>query len=70
MSRIYWKPSEAPVYAGQSVNRNKEMKEVSDYLENTELCRRFMLLKYFDPAVAMTLESCTLCCDNCRSNVL
>ncbi|KAL5515705.1 hypothetical protein EMCRGX_G000909 [Ephydatia muelleri] len=31
--------------------------EVRDYLENTELCRRFMLLKYFDPAVAMTLGS-------------
>ena len=71
VSRIYWKPSEAPVYADQSVYRNKELKEVRDYLENTELCHRFMLLKYFDPAVAMTLGSRdnTLCCDNCRSNV-
>ena len=65
VSRIYWKPSETPVY------RNKELNEVRDYLENTELCRRFMLLKDFDPAVTMTLGSRdnTLCCDNCRSDV-
>ena len=25
-SRIYWKPVEAPVYADQSVHRNKELK--------------------------------------------
>ena len=41
-SRIYWltfnwKPVEAPVYADQSVHRYKELKEVRDYLENTEL---------------------------------
>ena len=70
-SRIYWKLVEAPVYADQSVHRYKELKEVRDYLENTELCRRFKLPKYFDPAVAMTLGSrdSTLCCDNCRSKL-
>jgi superfamily II DNA helicase RecQ len=71
VSRIYWKPCEAPVYANQSVHRYKELKDVRDYLENTEHCRRFMLLKYFDPAVAMTLGSrdSTLCCDYCRSKL-
>eukprot|EP00731_Ephydatia_muelleri_P014115 Em0007g1425a len=69
--RIYWKPSEAPVYADHGVHRYKELKDVRDYLENTEHCRRFMLLKYFDPAVAMTLGSrdSTLCCDYCRSKL-
>ena len=67
VSRIYWKPCEAPVYANQSVHRYKELKDVRDYLENTEHCRRYMLLKYFDPDVAMTLGSrdSTLCCDYC-----
>ena len=71
VSRIYWKPCEAPVYADHSVHRYKELKDVRDYLESTEHCRRFMLLKYFDPAVAMTLGSrdSTLCCDYCRSKL-
>ena len=68
VSRIYWKPSEAPVYTDHSVHRYKELKDVRDYLENTEHC---LLLKYFDPAVAMILGSrdSTLCCDYCRSKL-
>ena len=57
-------------YADQTVHRNVELKGVRDYLENTELCRRFILLWYFDPVVAMSLEprDKELCCDNCRSH--
>ena len=70
MSRIYWKPVEVPLYADQSVHRNVELKAMRDYLENTELCRRFILLRYFDPVVAMSLgpRNRELCCDNCRGN--
>ncbi len=66
LARVYWRPVEAPVYTDQTISRNLELRE---YLENTELCRRFMLLKYFDPVVARNMESRdkTLCCDNCRS---
>ena len=45
------------LYMQSSVHCNKELKGVRDYVENTGLCRRFMLLKYFDPAVAMTSGS-------------
>ena len=55
VSRIYWKPVQAPRYADQTVHRNVELKGVRDYLENTELCRRFILLWYFDPVVVMSL---------------
>ena len=48
---MYWRPVEASVRANQTVRRNLELRAVRDYLENTELCRRFMLLKYFDPVV-------------------
>ena len=71
LSRIYWKPSEAPVRSNLAIHRNQELKLVRNYLENTVLCRRFMLLNYFDPVCAMNLESHdkSLCCDNCRSKV-
>ena len=70
VSRIYWKPVEAPRYADQTVHRNVELKGVRDYLENTELCRRFILLRYFNPVVAMSLgpRDKELCCDNCQSH--
>ena len=71
LSTVYWKPAEAPVCADQTVRRNVELRAVRDYLENTELCRRFMLLKYFDPVVARNIGSRDkrMCCDNCRSGV-
>ncbi len=71
LARVYWRPVEAPVRADQTIPRNFQWRTVRDYLENTELCRRFMLLKYFDPVVARNIESRDkiLCCDNCRSTV-
>ena len=47
-SKIYWKPVEAPRYIDQTVHRNREIKAVRQYLENTSICRKFMLLDYFD----------------------
>ena len=71
VSRIYWKPKEAPRYADLSINRNVELRAVREYLEDREQCRRYMLLKYFDPVVASRLGSRDkrLCCDNCRSSI-
>ena len=68
LAQVYWRPVEAPVRADQTVQRNLELRAVRDYLE---LCRRFMLLKYFDPVVARNMGSRDrrLCCDNCRSSV-
>ena len=37
VSRIHWKPVEAPQYADPTVHRNVELKGVRDYLENNEL---------------------------------
>ena len=56
LSIVYWKPVEAPVCANQTVQRNVELQAVRDYLENTERCRRFMLLN-FDPVVARNMGS-------------
>eukprot|EP00731_Ephydatia_muelleri_P030479 Em0021g1002a len=66
VSRIYWKPVEAPRYADQTVHRNVQLKGVRDYLVNTEL----ILLRYFDPVVAMSLgpRDKELCCVNCQSH--
>ena len=71
LSRIYWKPAEAPIRSNLSIHRNRELKSVRMYLENTSLCRRFMLLNYFDSVCAANLEprDDSLCCDNCRSTV-
>ena len=69
LSRVYWKPAEAPIYKNLKLHRNRELKSVRDYLDNTVLCRQFMLLAYFDPEIARNLYSCdkSLRCDNCHS---
>ena len=68
LARVYWSPVEAPVYTDLTISRNLELRAVREYLENTKR-RRFVLLKYFDPAVAWNMESRDKrwCCDNCRS---
>lgn len=71
VSRVYWKPVEAPLYTDMTIHRKFELCAVREYLEDSEQCRRYMLLKYFDPVVARSIGSRDkrLCCDNCRSSV-
>ena len=50
-------------------SRNTLMARNAREICNTELCRRFILLRYFDPVVAMSLgpRDKELCCDNCKA---
>ena len=68
-STIYWAPSDVPVRQDLSDPRNAEVAVVRRYLENEVDCRRYLLLHYFDPALASTLEriSKRLCCDTCKA---
>ena len=70
-STIYWTPTEAPLRRDLSNPRNAEVAAVRHYLDNTIDCRRYILLKYFDPAVAKELQDRDkrLCCDNCRNSL-
>jgi len=45
--------------------RDKEVAAVRDYLENESLCRRQLLLQYFDPSLVSTLNDPLICCDVC-----
>ena len=68
-STIYWAPSDVPVRQDLSNPRNAEVAVVRRYLENEVDCRRYLLLHYFDPALASTLERIHkgLCCDTCKA---
>ena len=68
-STIYWAPSDVPVRQDLSDPRNAEVAVMRRYLENEVDCRRYLLLHYFDPALASTLEriSKRLCCDACKA---
>ena len=68
-SKVFWKPVDAPMRKDQSDHRNREIAAVRRFLEDSETCRRYMLLSHFDRVVADNMErpSRTLCCDNCRA---
>ena len=70
-STVFWKPSDAPLRKDQTLARNAELAAVRRFLENTTDCRRHMLVSYFDPSVAKSLQKQDplLCCDNCKSNL-
>ena len=70
-STIYWAPSDVPVRQDLSDPRNAEVAVVRRYLENEVDCRRYLLLHYFDPALASTLERCDkrVCCETCKAVV-
>ena len=50
---------EWPKFAGQGSSCCR------DYLENESLCRRQLLLQYFDPSLVSTLNDLLICCDVC-----
>ena len=68
-SKVFWKPADVPLRQDQSNFHNREVAAVRKYLEDTHMCRRYMLLRYFDKVVADRLEihDKQWCCDNCQS---
>ena len=68
-STIYWAPLDAPRRKDMSKAQAKEMAIMRRYLENTELCRRYFLLSYFDNTLANSLprRDPLTCCDNCKN---
>ena len=51
-STIYWAPLDVPMRQDLRDPRNAEMAVVRRYLENEVDCQRYLLLHYFDPALA------------------
>ena len=47
-STIYWNPTDAPVRKDLSKPQDAEVAIVRRYIENVSVCRRFILLSYFD----------------------
>ena len=68
-STIYWAPLDVPIRQDLSDPRNAEVAVVRRYLENEVDCQRYLLLHYFDPALASNLERIhkRLCCDTCKA---
>lgn len=69
-STIYWKPRDAPLRKDLSNPSNAELAAVRHYLQNDVDCRRFQLLRYFDPMMVATLRTrdLFLCCDVCLAS--
>ena len=53
-SIVYWKPIDCPIRKDLVTTRDKEVADVRRYLANTDICRRFWLLEYFDRECART----------------
>lgn len=71
-STIYWKPFDAPLRKDLSNPRDAELVAVRRYLENDSECRRYQLLKYFDPSLVLSrlnIHDPLLCCDVCAANI-
>jgi len=64
-SVVYWKPVDCKMPKKVLSLRDKEVAAVRDYLGNESLCRRQLLLQYFDPSLVSTLNDPLICCDVC-----
>ena len=67
-SIIYWKPKDCPIRKELKTIQDKETVAVRSYLENCSECRRFQLLKYFDPNLAEVGTNSNSCCDFCSQS--
>lgn len=67
-STIFWKPADAPLRKSIHSARDAEVVTVRHYLENTQECRRYQLLRYFDLDIARALprRDPETCCDYCK----
>ena len=66
-SLVYWKPIDCPVKQNPVTTRDREVADVRRYLTNTNICRRFWLLEYFDRDCTTTKTDLKTCCDVCAS---
>ena len=64
-SVVYWKPVDCKMPKKVLSLQDKEVAAVRDYLENESLCRRQLLLQYFDPSLVSILNDPLICCDVC-----
>ena len=66
-SIIYWKPVDVPLKQDLSNPHDAEIAIVRRYLENETECRRYQLMRYFDPDIARSLCSrdSLVCCNVC-----
>ena len=67
-STIYWCPKDAPSRKIIVSPHDANNAEDRCYLTNSSECRRYQLLKYFDPSIARMLSRHDLksCCDVCQ----
>ena len=70
-STIFWQPCDAPLRKDLTNPKDAELAAVRHYLENKHDCRRYQLLKYFDPSLIkdLTKRDLLLCCDVCASKI-
>ena len=70
-SVIYWQPRDCPLRKDLSNPRDAEVAAVRRYVANHEECRRYQLIRYFDPELSKTLpkRDILLCCDVCAKLV-
>ncbi len=68
-SIMYWRPSDVPQRKDND-HKIAEIATVRRYVENTEICRRYFLLHYFDPVLAESIgrRDRLRCCDNCKAH--
>jgi len=62
-SIVYWKPIDCPIRKDLVTTRDKEVADVRRYLANTDICRRFWLLEYFDRECARSQKTPKRCCE-------
>lgn len=63
-SIVFWIPRDCPLKKDPKTTRDYEVAAVRRYLENTTVCRRSWLLKYFDQSLSSTV-ALKSCCDIC-----
>ncbi len=67
-SIVYWKATDCPLRKAPYTTYHREVNEVRRYLENTSVCRRKLLLEYFDDSKSARPGSDpTVCCDVCAT---
>ena len=71
-SIVLWKPADAPLKQDLANPRNADFAAVRRYLENDSYCRRYQLLRYFDPNLPNSVprRDPLLCCDVCAKYAL
>lgn len=69
-SVIYWKPADVPqCHKPKMSGKDYEVEHMRRYLENNTICRRTVLLNYFDGSLTHSSDP-LCCCDICSSTEL